>query len=103
MFNSTVSMVRMTEQNAYKYLYTKFALRGIGESQFNAAVELNCVNTDWARIAVTAMNYRRQYIENLTGTALLRIKKMMQFKTDTADMQRASEVVDKEQIAWNML
>ena len=90
MFNTTVSLVPMPEAGAYKYLFAKFALRGIGCAQFDAAVKLNCVNTEWSRMAVTAMNHRGAYTEDNKQFSKLRIRQMMQFKTDTADMQKAS-------------
>lgn len=62
MFNTTLETVKMTEANAYKYLFTKFALRGIGPDQFNKALKLNCIETDWSRMAINAMNYRSGYL-----------------------------------------
>ena len=97
MFNYTVSTVPMSEAGAVKYLFTKFALRGIGGAQFEAAIHLNYLNTDWARMAVTAMNHRGHYTEVQPACSKLRIKRMRPFKTDTADMQRASEIVGTEQ------
>ena len=88
MFNMTVQLVPMPEHGAYKYLFAKFALTGIGSAQFDAAIKLNYVNTDWARMAVTAMNHRGHYSETDNTHSKLRIRKMMQFKTDTADMQK---------------
>ena len=97
MFNLTIQLVAMPEPGAYKYLFTKFALRGIGSAQFDAAIKLNCVNTDWSRMAVTVMNHRGTYTEEDISHSKLRIRKMMQFKTDTADMQKASEMIGIEQ------
>ena len=97
MFNLTIKLVAMPEPGAYKYLFAKFALCGIGCAQFEAAIKLNCINTDWSRIAVTAMNHRGKYVEDNTDHSKLRIRRMRQFKTDTADMQRASEMIGIEQ------
>ena len=43
------------------------------------------------------MNHRGKYVEDETSHCQLRIRRMMQFKTDTADMQKASEMVGIEQ------
>ena len=62
MFNLTVKTLPMPEAGAFKYLFAKFCLRGVGSAQFHAALELNCQDTDWLRMAVTAINHRGAYI-----------------------------------------
>ena len=98
MFNLTTSLLPMPEAGAFRYLFIKFCVRGIGCAQFKAAITLNCINTEWLRMAVTAINHRGAYEEDQTVYSQLRIVRMMGFKTDTADLQKAVDVIDKEQV-----